>query len=390
MIEPNQFVQLLMNFGIRSFSGVPDSLLKEFCLAVEDKGDQCTHTITANEGGAIGIAIGHYLATRQIPVVYMQNSGIGNAINPLCSLADIEVYGIPMLLIIGWRGELDESGEQISDEPQHVKQGKVTEPLLETLSIPTAIIGSEYTLTTVKNIIADAVNTAYQKSIPVALLVRKNIFSFYTGNREPIDNNQLPLRERALEWVISSFTKPLPTVCTTGMLSRELFELRNKRKESHNQDFLSIGGMGHASQITYGIALEMPNNKVICLDGDGALLMHLGGITNTSQAKNIIHIIFNNGVHDSVGGQKTQAKNISLSNLASACGYANVVTANDELTICNAVEKALISPSSYCIEILCSPGSRCNVGRPNISPYQSRDSFQKFLVTSCIRQTKVE
>ncbi|MCW2254716.1 sulfopyruvate decarboxylase TPP-binding subunit [Providencia alcalifaciens] len=152
MIEPNQFVQLLLNSGIRSFSGVPDSLLKEFCLAVDAHGNECTHTITANEGGAVGIAIGHYLATRQIPVVYMQNSGIGNAINPLCSLADIEVYGIPILLIIGWRGELDESGEQISDEPQHVKQGKITGSLLEVLSIPTIIIGSEYTLTTVNMI----------------------------------------------------------------------------------------------------------------------------------------------------------------------------------------------------------------------------------------------
>lgn len=385
MIEPNQFVQLLLNSGIRSFSGVPDSLLKEFCLAVDAHGNVCTHTITANEGGAVGIAIGHYLATRQIPVVYMQNSGIGNAINPLCSLADIEVYGIPMLLIIGWRGELDESGEQISDEPQHVKQGKITGSLLEVLSIPTIIIGSEYTLTTVNDVVSDALDIAYQKSTPVALIVRKNTFSFYTGNRKFIDNKQLPLREQALEWVIDSFPKPLPIVCTTGMLSRELFELRDKRKESHTQDFLSIGGMGHASQITYGIALEMPNNKVICLDGDGAFLMHLGGITNASQAKNIIHIIFNNGVHDSVGGQDTQAKNITLSVLAGICGYANVVTVNDELTVRSAIEKAFMTQSSYCIEILCSPGGRCNVGRPNISPYQSRDNFQQFLITSCLR-----
>ncbi|MCW2254712.1 phosphonopyruvate decarboxylase [Providencia alcalifaciens] len=226
---------------------------------------------------------------------------------------------------------------------------------------------------------------AYQKSTPVALIVRKNTFSFYTGNRKFIDNKQLPLREQALEWVIDSFPKPLPTVCTTGMLSRELFELRDKRKEPHIQDFLSIGGMGHASQITYGIALEMPNNKVICLDGDGALLMHLGGITNTSQAKNIIHIIFNNGVHDSVGGQDTQAKNISLSALSVVCGYVNAVTVNDKLTIRSAIKKALMTQSSYCIEIICSPGSRYNVGRPNIPPYQSRDNFQQFLVTSCLR-----
>ena len=315
MIRPSFFIDTLQKHDIDFYAGVPDSLLKNICAYISDHLDSRHNIIAANEGGAVGIAAGYHLATSKIPVVYMQNSGEGNIINPLASLTDKEVYNIPVLLLIGWRGK-----PGVHDEPQHVKQGKVTLPLLDTMGINYQVLSLDESVAETQ--IAEAVAYMKQTNEVYALVVEKNTFDTYTLQNK-VENALTLSREEAIQTVAAALGPKDCIVSTTGMISRELFEYRTAMGQSHERDFLTVGSMGHASQIALGIALEKPDRHVWCFDGDGAVIMHMGSmaITASKAPVNFVHVLFNNGAHDSVGGQPTVGLNIDVPAIAKAVGY---------------------------------------------------------------------
>ena len=311
MISPKEFYNYLVEKQIDFFTGVPDSLLKNICSYITDNTIPERNVIAANEGGAIALATGYNLASDKIPMVYMQNSGIGNAVNPLLSLTDPKVYSIPVLLMIGWRGE-----PGLKDEPQHIKQGEVTVELLDAMKIPYAVLSDNIEDATKE--IDSAISYMNNNQAPYALVVRKNTFEAYELKNVVKTNFELS-RENAVKHVTSLINIEDVVVSTTGMISRELFEYRAELKQGHERDFLTVGSMGHASQIALGIAIEKPNRNVYCFDGDGAALMHTGsmGIIGGLSPKNFKHIIFNNGAHDSVGGQPTIAFGVDFEKISS-------------------------------------------------------------------------
>jgi len=368
MIDPSLFFEGLKKNEINTFYGVPDSLLKDFCAFVDDNVKEGEHIITANEGNAVAIAAGYHMATNKIAGVYMQNSGLGNAINPLTSLADPAVYKIPMLLIIGWRGE---PGEK--DEPQHVKQGEITPNQLELLGIPYYLLEKN---TNIDLLLSTVAAKLKETNAPVSLLVRKGAFGKYTSNRK--DNSKFKMkREEALRTLLGLIGDDL-VVSTTGKTSREVFELRVELGEKHG-DFLTVGGMGHTSSIALGVALGQPNRKVICIDGDGSVIMHMGAmaIIGDIAPKNLVHIILNNASHESVGGQRTVADKIDFKAIANASGYLEYVEAVDNKSLIEAWGKIVNKQGPILLEIKISQGSRDDLGRPTSTPEENKNAFMK-------------
>lgn len=375
MIQSEKFINALFALDIRFVTGVPDSLLKDVCACITTRFPQDRHIIASNEGSAIGLAIGHYLASGRPALVYMQNAGLGNVVNPITSLADPQVYGIPMILMVGWRGEILSDGSQLHDEPQHVAQGQMTIKQLNLLKIPFRIIDKE--VDEIEPILSELVDAAISKQCPVALVVRKSSFSSFKLSENQQDS--LMTREESIKAIIAELPQNVPVVSTTGMTSRELFELRKKSGEGNEKDFLTVGGMGHASAIATGIALSKGDQKVLCLDGDGALLMHMGILTNTADCRNLLHVVINNGVHDSVGGQPTKANSLDLGAIAKACGYQYVYRANDADEIRRAIKSMLQGSGSSFLEIQCRQGARPDLGRPDRTPAESKRDFMQFL-----------
>ncbi len=373
MIDCGFFYNTLVESGIDFFAGVPDSLLKSFCGYVSEHVDLNNHLIAANEGGAIALACGHYLATGQPGLVYMQNSGQGNAANPLISLADPDVYSIPILLLIGWRGE---PGKK--DEPQHVKQGKITLSFLETLDIPYMILPD--TDNQAQQCVEQAFKTMEESSAPVALIAKKEIFSPYQMAECMGCSSELT-REAAIKEVIKNLDESDVIVSTTGKASRELYEYRDSLGGDHSKDFLTVGSMGHASQIALGIALEKPERQVFILDGDGAAIMHMGAmaIIGSKASANFKHIILNNGCHESVGGQPTVGFSISFTNIAKACGYKIALQAENLSEISQKMEILKSSDGPALLEIKVRKGARADLGRPKTSPKENKAAFMRFL-----------
>lgn len=373
MITPKYFIENLHKNNINFFAGVPDSLLKNICAYITDNLDAKNNIITANEGAAIGLAAGYYLATQKIPVVYMQNSGIGNAVNPLMSLIDKEVYNIPLLMLIGWRGE-----PGVKDEPQHIKQGKVTIPILDAMGIKNIILSHDELLFKIQ--LQEALRHIQSTQKPVAFVIQKGTFDNYT----PLRNQKKTLsmsRESAIQIVADSMNPDSVVVSTTGMISRELFEYRTELKEEHERDFLTVGSMGHASQIALGIALQQPARTIYCFDGDGAVLMHMGSlpIIGSLSPKNYIHVIFNNGAHDSVGGQPTVGLEIDFAKIALASGYSFALSVDNKESLFKALKtiKDIIGPVLLEIKVKC--GARDNLCRPSTTPIENKKAFMTFL-----------
>lgn len=376
MIRPKYFIEALREIGIDCFAGVPDSLLKNICAYITDHFDSAHNIIAANEGAAVGLAVGHYLATGQPACVYMQNSGEGNIINPLASLTDQEVYNIPVLLIIGWRGR-----PGIHDEPQHVKQGKVTTGLLNVMGVNYEVLSKEEDKAAKQ--IEKAAKALANKEV-FALVIEKDTFEDY--KLQNVDVNNLTMsREEAIQTVAAALGEKDCIVSTTGMISRELFEYRAAMNQGHERDFLTVGSMGHASQIALGIALAQPERRVWCFDGDGAAIMHMGSmaIVANKTPKNYVHVVFNNGAHDSVGGQPTVGLKIDLPAIAKAVGYSQTysVSSKDEL------EKLLTSSflhQTSCdgpvlLEVKVKKGNRKDLGRPTTTPIQNKGALMAFL-----------
>lgn len=373
MISPRFFVETLGKFGINFFAGVPDSLLKQICAYITDTLPREQNIIAANEGGAMGIAAGYHIATGKIPVVYMQNSGEGNIINPLASLTDREVYNIPVLLLIGWRGR-----PGVHDEPQHIKQGKVTTGLLNVMGINYSVLSKDEALAS-KQIHA-AVNHMMRTHEVYALVVEKDTFEPYTTLHTSNSNLSLP-REQAIETVVRALQPNAAVVSTTGMISRELFEIRERFGQGHEHDFLTVGSMGHASQIALGIALQHPDRPVYCFDGDGASIMHMGSmaITASMHPGNYIHIVFNNGAHDSVGGQPTVGLSIDLCGVAQAVGYCHYISIDNQEDLEKSIAKAQQMEGPIFLEVKVKKGNRKDLGRPTTTPIQNKTALMSFL-----------
>ncbi len=373
MLRCEDFVGWLSALGLDFYTGVADSLLGPFCFYLNDHvGNR--HVGAANEGGAVALACGYHLATGKIPLVYMQNSGQGNTINPLLSLADPDVYSVPLLLLIGWRGE-----PGTKDEPQHVKQGKVTIGLLAAMDIPYRVLPSEPAAA--QACVQEVLAIAMTENRPVALLVRTDTFEPYTPSAKDITTSFQMTREQALEATVAALNRNDAIVATTGKLSRELYEYRDRNGQGHERDFLTVGGMGHASQIAMGIAVAQPDRQVFCLDGDGAMLMHMGAaaIVGAAGVENFKHVIFNNGVHDSVGGMATAGFSVSFMQIVKGCGYSAAWQVERYEDLVRKIAELRNARGPALLEIMVKKGARADLGRPKTSPIENKTAFAAFL-----------
>ncbi len=368
--------QLQQCIGADFYVGVPDSQLKALCDALmsEYGVDPEHHIIAANEGNAAGLAVGYHLATGRIPVVYMQNSGLGNIINPVASLLNDNVYGIPCLFIIGWRGE-----PGVRDEPQHIYQGKVTIRLLEDMNIRPFVIGCDTTEEELRSAV-DSFQPLLEKGGQAALLVRKGALQY--GGKTEYKNGYSLTREELIRLVVNTAGDDV-LVSTTGKTSRELFEIRESDGSGHGHDFLTVGSMGHSSSIALGIAAQKPDRKIWVLDGDGAALMHLGAMAliGAQKPRNLVHIVIRNEAHESVGGMPTAGVGIRLSKIAEDCGYPYAVCAGSPGTARRELAAAKERDALTFIEVKCAIGARKNLGRPTETPLENKEAFMRFLST---------
>ena len=360
--------------GSDFYTGVPDSRLKGLCNFLMSKYgiDKNHHIIAANEGNCLALAAGYHLATSRVPVVYMQNSGEGNIINPLASLVNDKVYAIPVIFIIGWRGE-----PGIHDEPQHIYQGMVTQKLMQDMDVDTFIIGKDTSDEAVVSAMA-SFEKILAKGKQAAFIIREGGISF--DGKASYGNEYLLNREDVIRKIASAAGKN-PIISTTGKISRELFEIRTASGEDHGTDFLTVGSMGHCSSIALGVALNKPDTKVWCIDGDGAVLMHMGAmaVIGANAPSNLIHLVINNSAHETVGGMPTVAGTIDLVGIAKACGYKEAVSVSDPDSLDQALANAKSTNKLVFIEIKCQIGARADLGRPTTTALENKINFMEHL-----------
>ena len=365
------FVQVL---GADFYTGVPDSQLKPLCnYLMHTYGiDEKHHIIAANEGNCAAIAAGYHLATGKVPVVYMQNSGEGNIINPVASLLSDKVYAIPMIFVIGWRGE-----PGIHDEPQHIYQGQVTIKLLDDMDIQSYVIDAETTVENLRQVMNDF-GKLLANGKNVAFVVRKGAFSY--SEKVDYTNSNKMMREEIIQHIVAVSGED-PIISTTGKASRELFETRVANGQSHKYDFLTVGSMGHSSSIALGVAINKPNKKIWCIDGDGAVLMHMGAmaVIGNNNPHNLVHIVINNSAHETVGGMPTVAGKMDLVAIAKACGYENVITVDNFCDLDRELELAKNRNKLSFIEVKCCIGAREELGRPTTTAVDNKNNFMEYL-----------
>ncbi|MBO6116339.1 MAG: phosphonopyruvate decarboxylase [Ruminococcus sp.] len=366
--------KLVEIIGADFYTGVPDSQLKALCnYLMNTYGiDQKHHIIAANEGNCTALAAGYHLATGKVPVVYMQNSGEGNIINPVASLLNDKVYAIPMIFIVGWRGE-----PGVHDEPQHIYQGEVTVKLLEDMDVRTFIISKDTTEDELSAAM-DSFRSELANGKQVAFIVRKGAIKYDEEVEYKNDNKMI--REDIIRHIAKASGED-PIVSTTGKPSRELFETRTANGQSHKYDFLTVGSMGHASSIALGVAINKPDRRIWCVDGDGAVLMHMGSmaVLGANAPKNMIHIVINNGAHETVGGMPTVASKIDLVAIAKACGYPNAVCVDNFDDLDKELENAKARDELSFIEVKCSIGARDDLGRPTTTALENKQNFMEYL-----------
>jgi len=366
--------KLVELIGADFYTGVPDSQLKALCnYLINTYGiDKKHHIIAANEGNCTALAAGYHLATGKVPVVYMQNSGEGNIINPVASLLNDKVYAIPMLFIVGWRGE-----PGIHDEPQHIYQGEVTVKLLEDMDIETFVIGKDTSDDEVKAAV-EKFRGVFAQGRQAAFVIRKGALSY--DEKVVYSNSNTMVREEIIRHIAAAAGED-PIVSTTGKASRELFEIREANGQSHKYDFLTVGSMGHSSSIALGIALNKPEQRIWCIDGDGAVLMHMGSmaVLGANAPKNIIHVVINNGAHETVGGMPTVAASADLVAIAKGCGYPNAVCVDSFDALDRELEAAKARDELSLIEVKCSIGARDDLGRPTTTALENKQNFMEYL-----------
>jgi len=356
------------------YTGVPDSQLKALCnYLMNTYGiDEKHHIIAANEGNCTALAAGYHLATGKVPVVYMQNSGEGNIINPVASLLNDKVYAIPAIFVIGWRGQ-----PGIHDEPQHVYQGEITCKLLDLMDIDNFTIEKDTTVDEIKKIM-QKYNTILKLGKQVAFVVKKGALTY--DDEIVYQNDNEMLREEIIEHIVE-VTGENPIISTTGKASRELFEIREKNNQSHQYDFLTVGSMGHTSSIALGVAINKPDEKIWCIDGDGSALMHLGAmaVVGNNNPSNLVHIVINNEAHETVGGMPTVVNTVNLIEIARSCGYSHVSSVDNFDDLDYELEKVKNDNQLSFIEIKSSIGARENLGRPTTTAIENKMNFMKFL-----------
>lgn len=370
-MKVEEFVSVL---GAEFYTGVPDSQLKALCnYLMNTYGiDPKHHIIAANEGNCTALAAGYHLATGKVPVVYMQNSGEGNIINPVASLLNDKVYAIPMIFVIGWRGE-----PGIHDEPQHIYQGEVTIKLLDDMDIASFVIGKETTVEDLKTAM-EGFQAVLAQGKDVAFVIRKGALTY--DEKVKYENSNTMVREEIIKHIVAVSGED-PIVSTTGKASRELFETRVANEQSHKYDFLTVGSMGHSSSIALGVALNKPNTKIWCVDGDGAVLMHMGSmaVLGSNNPSNLVHVVINNGAHETVGGMPTVASNLDLVAIAKACGYPNAVSVDSFESLDAELQKAKERYELSFIEVKCSIGAREDLGRPTTTALENKENFMGYL-----------
>lgn len=370
-MQVQAFVKIL---GAEFYTGVPDSQLKALCnYLINTYGiDPKHHVIGANEGNCAALAAGYHLATGKVPVVYMQNSGEGNIINPAASLLNHKVYGIPVIFVVGWRGE-----PGIHDEPQHIYQGEVTVKLLEDMGIRTFIVGKETAEEELAQYMEEAAPVLADGG-DVAFVVRKGALTY--EEKTVYKNDHTMVREEIIRH-IARVSGDDPVVSTTGKASRELFEIREANGQSHKYDFLTVGSMGHSSSIALGIAAQKPDAKVWCVDGDGAVLMHMGSmaVIGSLCPDNLVHVVVNNGAHETVGGMPTAAGQIDLAAIAEACGYRYAARAENFEELDRELKAAKERRELSFIEVKCSIGAREDLGRPTTTARENKEKFMEYL-----------
>ncbi len=370
-MKVRRFMEIL---GSDFYTGVPDSQLKALCSALMDAYglDPRHHIIAANEGNCAALAAGYHLATGKVPVVYMQNSGEGNIINPAASLLHEQVYAIPVIFVIGWRGE-----PGVHDEPQHVWQGQVTLKLLEDMGIAAFVVAPETAEEELEAAMA-RFRPLLERGLDVAFVIRKGAL---TDAPKVLYGNSWPMTREEIIRHVAAVSGTDPVVSTTGKASRELFEIREERGEGHGLDFLTVGSMGHASSIALGIALQRPEKQVWCIDGDGAALMHLGAmaVLGAKRPRNLIHVVINNGAHETVGGMPTVADETDLAAVARACGYPGAVCVSTPEELDRALAEAKTAGELRFIEVKCAIGARADLGRPTTTPRENKEAFMAHL-----------
>ena len=367
---------LVKLLGADFYTGVPDSQLKALCNYLMDRYgiDPKHHIIAANEGNCVALAAGYHLATGFTPVVYMQNSGEGNIINPVASLLNDKVYAIPMIFIIGWRGE-----PGIHDEPQHIYQGEVTVKLLDDMDIANYVISKETTDEELAEVLLKF-DGILKQGKQVALVIRKGALT--DAPKVEYKNNNTMVREEIIQHIVKASGED-PIISTTGKASRELFETRAANNQSHKYDFLTVGSMGHSSSIALGIAMNKPTTRIWCIDGDGAVLMHMGSmaVIGANKPKNLIHVVINNAAHETVGGMPTVAGSIDLVGVAKSCGYPNAVCVDSFEALDTELEAAKNKNELSLIEVKCSIGARDDLGRPTTTALENKKNFMNYLAT---------
>lgn len=372
-MEVLRFISQLKIFGTDFFTGVPDSQLKPLCnYLINTYGISDSHIIAANEGNAVALAVGYHLSTGKIPCVYLQNSGLGNIINPVTSLLSDKVYGIPCVFVIGWRGE-----PGVHDEPQHAFQGEITLKTLELMDISYMVIDKNTTEEDLENKMAEF-KSLLDSGKSVAFVVKKGGLSY--DGKANYKNDNTTLREEIIRAIVDAAKEDV-IVSTTGKTSRELFEIREQNGQPHKYDFLTVGSMGHSSSIALGIALNKPNTRVWCLDGDGAALMHMGAmaVIGAKAPSNYIHVIINNGAHESVGGQPTVADRIDFIKIASGCGYRHTYSVSDLDELKTVLSELTGKQGPILLEVKAAIGSRDNLGRPTKTPMENKAVFMDYL-----------
>ena len=366
--------RLMEIIGADFYTGVPDSQLKALCNCLMNTYgiDPKHHVIAANEGNCTALAAGYHLATGKVPVVYMQNSGEGNIINPVASLLNDKVYAIPMVFVVGWRGE-----PGVHDEPQHIYQGEVTVKLLEDMDVCTFIIGKETTDAEVESAMENFRKVLAQGK-DVAFVVRKGALSY--DGKVGYKNDNTMVREEIIRHIVAVSGED-PIVSTTGKASRELFEIREANGQSHKYDFLTVGSMGHSSSIALGVALNKSERKIWCVDGDGAVLMHMGAmaVVGANAPKNLVHVVINNGAHETVGGMPTVAAKMDLVAIAKACGYPKAVSVDTFESLDRELKMAKSANELTLIEVKCSIGARDDLGRPTTTALENKQNFMDYL-----------
>jgi len=375
-IAPSALYASLQTHGIDTYYGVPDSLLKDFCSYVTDTAPEKNHIIASNEGTACGLAAGYHLGTGKIPVVYLQNSGLGNTLNPIMSLMHPKVYSIPMLMMVGWRGE-----PGVKDEPQHTFMGACQAEIMDAMKVKWAALPDNQD--DADRMIAEAVEYMNKDKAPFGMTISKGIFEKYKLQSDPCPDSHVLTREEAIIKVASGLSDNSMCISTTGMPSRELYEYRVAKhgvEGATGRDFMCVGNMGHCSSIALGLAHSRPNKQVVCMDGDGSVIMHMGAmVTNgVHGSSNFKHVVLNNNAHDSVGGQPTYSQNFDLAEIAAAAGYKATRTASTPEDIEAGVQWLNNTEGPAMLQVMINKGARGDLGRPKATPIETKDKFMEY------------